>query len=307
LPAAAALLAGLLALPSAAETIKWYSVPNSTNLTSAGAPMDGEFRFELGVFDGAFVPTWDNRAQWAAHWRPAQRVAYSAVNRFFTGQVTVADNNPPFSVGKPAWIWGFRGGTAASEWLLLRKASSPGAWTWPAPNQINPLGIDWPAAAATAVVAGSIDPDGAPFLMQSAAVADAVSPTTTWEQWRSERLAGEPLDGPLDDPDSDGACNQLEYVFGTPPLAHGPLPAPALEVVTISSQQFLQVTIPRRADHPALLTVEVSGDLLVWLSGAEHTVVVSDTPQALVVRDLTPLGPGVARRFLRLRTELLPS
>ena len=76
------------------------------------------------------------------------------------------------------------------------------------------------------------------------------------------------------------------------------------EVVTLAGQRYLQITIPRRSDHPALLTVEVSSDLTTWNSGPTFTEVVSDTPAALVVRDLTPLGTGTPRRFMRLHAEL---
>lgn len=68
----------------------------------------------------------------------------------------------------------------------------------------------------------------------------------------------------------------------------------------------MQISVPRRMDHVATLTVQVAPDLTSWTEGAAFTAVVSNTPSALVVRDLTPLMPGVARRFMRLKAELPP-
>ena len=39
-------------------------------------------------------------------------------------------------------------------------------------------------------------------------------------------------------------------------------------------------------------------------SALAATAVISDTPAALVVRDLTPIGSGAAKRFMRLKAEL---
>ena len=259
--------------------------------------MDGGFNFELGVFTGSFVPTLANTAQWAANWVPAQRVAYNGTFQQFVGEFTVEDNTAPFSVGKLAYIWGFKVGVGSSEWILFRKST----WTWPVPNLMNPTPPHWDAADATAII-GTIDAGGSPFLMKSAAVT-AISPTTSWDQWSLTELAGV-ASGPNDDPDHDGTSNLLEFVFGTAPKVASAPPATPVERVTVSSQQFLQISLPRRLDHLATLTVQVSPDLLNWNSGAGATITVSDTPEALIVRDLTPLAPGAPIRFMRLKAEI---
>ena len=275
-----------------AETIKWFSQAGAINLTSAAAPMSATFSFELGVFSGSFVPTASNAAQWATHWVPAQRIAYNDPNKRYDGQFTVVSNTAPFTVGKPAYIWGFQTGARSSEWILFRDPN----WTWPAPNPMNPFGVDWNAATASAVI-GSIHADGSPFLMKSAAV-------TTWQQWRDAELASEALNGVNDDPDRDGQSNLIEFVFGSPPRQAGaPLSAP-VEIVTSNSQRFQQITLPRRVDRPATLTVEVSPNLTNWAAGPAATAVISDIPAALVVRDLTPLGSGAPMRFMRLKAEV---
>ena len=135
-------------------------------------------------------------------------------------------------------------------------------------------------------------------------VSESSTTTTPWSQWQATEFAGEPLNGPLDDPDHDGTPNLLEFAFGTPPRAVGAPTATPVEIVTITGQRFLQMTIPRRNDHPATLNVMVSSDLINWDAGPAFTVEVSNTPAALVVRDLTPLSPGVPQRFMRLKAEL---
>jgi hypothetical protein len=287
-----ALLSGA---PLHAERILWSSPPGSTNLTSAGMEMDAGFRFELGVFEGAFVPNAGNKEQWAQNWRPAQRTGYNAAGKDYNAEFVVEDNDPPFTIGKQAYVWGFRGDAVSGEWILLKNES----WTWPVPDPFNPFPLQWAAEDATAIL-GQIDPGGTPFLIKSAAVTHAAPPATTWDQWRQENLTNEPLNGPLDDPDKDGTSNLLEFVFGTSPKVSNPLVATP---VTLESGHAV-ITIPRRIDHVANLVVEVSGDLAVWNSGPAHVEITSNGPAALVARDLTPLGPANPQRFIRLKAAL---
>lgn len=284
----------LAVTPSRAELVNWYSV-KATNLTSSGAPMGADFNFELGVFKNGFVPTADNATQWAANWAPAQRATYNATLRRFDAQYNVSQNNAPFVIGADAYVWGFRGGTASSEWILFRNET----WAWPAPVGMppNPNGLYWNAADATAVL-GNVNESGSPCLMQSATVTGAASPATTWTQWQASELAGTALNGPNDDPDHDGTPNQLEFVFGTPPVEAGPPPQTPVTLV----DGHLQINIPRRIDHSATLVVEVSSDLTHWDSGPAYTEEISNTPSALVVRDRTPIDATHPRRFMRLKT-----
>ena len=121
----------------------------------------------------------------------------------------------------------------------------------------------------------------------------------SFTQWQAQYLAGEPLAGPGDDPDGDRSTNLSEFIFGTPPMAAGP---PTDTPVTLSGG-YVQITIPRRADRTAVLTVEVSGNLADWHSGPAATQIVDDEEAFLVVRDLTPIVPGHPRRFMRLKAE----
>jgi hypothetical protein len=278
------------------QTILWNSDANAINETSTGALMDAGFRFELGVFNDGFNPTALNIQDWSANWHGAVRTGYVVASKRYTNSFTPATNDPPFSIGKATYVWGFRGDPAAGEWILFRAAS----WNFPeADPPVPPPPIEWFAKSATAVL-GSIQSSGSPWLMKSAAVTNVAPPKTTWAQWQAANLTSEPLDEPGDDPDGDGTSNLLEFVFGTPPLTPG---NPPVTPVSLSSGHAV-ISIPRRIDHVANVIVEVSGDLINWSSGPLHTEVISDGVSTLVVRDLTPLGASNPKRFIRLRAVL---
>lgn len=282
-------LAVLLAAPRLeARTVTWFSDALQKNLDGSGAPMDDSFQFELGVFSNGFVPTPQNVGQWATRWVAADSTAYHPTTRRFTGLSVVADNSSPFVVGAQAWIFGCRTTPTGTDMILVRNSG----WSWPAPDPLNPIPLEWNVATADQVVLGNLHAGGSPFLMQSTRV-------QFFAQWQTELLAGEPLAGPRDDPDGDGSSNILEFIFGTPPKVAGPA---TTTPVTLSGSHA-QIHIPRRADRPALLAVEVSGNLADWHSGQAATQIVEDGPSALVVRDLTPLGPLHPRRFMRLKME----
>lgn len=288
------------------QTIAWYCTVDKSNITSDEQPMDAAFRFELGVFKGNFIPTSTNKELWAENWvaAQAQRAVYIVGSKSFTSQYALEsteDNAPPFTADKEAYVWGFRGNASSGEWILFRHS----LWIWPAytSGNMDPNLRNWNAANATPVL-GSIHSTGSPFLMQSAAVTNAAPPTTTWEQWQTDYLSNEPLKGPNDDPDHDGVSNLMEYVFGLPPKQAGAPPQTPVSFMQVSGQNYLQISIPRRIDHKsATLVVEVSSDLHNWSSGSA-VVEMSSTPTAWVVRDATPSGPGLPRRFMRLGATL---
>ncbi len=290
------LFATLLTSSLEAKTIRWFCDPQSVNQSSSGVAMDGSFRFELGVFTGGFVPSAANTSQWAGHWSSPQRAIYNPDTRFFSRQYTVSSNAAPYTAGAQAWIWGF-GGTAGDQWILLRAST----WTWPVADPLDPVPLAWNVADATVVVVGSVNGSG--YLMRSATASDGVPPTTSYAQWQAEELSGVALGGPQQDADGDGVENILEFVFGTNPRVASRLPASSATIVSLSGQNYLQVSIPRRKDRPATLSPQVSSDLQQWQSATGIVDVASDGAQALVLRSVAPISPQVPRLFVRLQAN----
>lgn len=289
------LIAPLLVTGLQAETINWYNTPQKTNLTSTGQNMDGAFQFQLGAFTSGFVPTVGNISQWTSHWVSADAASYNPdlAARSFDKSFTVTGNAAPFTVGASAYVWGRSAGLTKDEWILFRKST----WTWPAPNPMDPFGLSWNAATADQVILGTINAGGTPFLMKSAAI-------SSYPQWAVTELTNEPQNAAGQDPDHDGVSNLMEFVFGTSPLIPNAATLAPLSLVDVSGQKFLQISIPRRIDHPATLVVEVSGDLSQWNSGPSYTVTVGDGSAALIIRDLTPYNPANPKRFMRLKATL---
>jgi hypothetical protein len=180
------------------------------------------------------------------------------------------------------------------------------AWTWPeAADPFSPpslFTLDWRVNGDSniQVVMGTVNPGGSPFLMRSEITRDYV-------QWRAMSLAGEPLNGPGDDPDGDGLTNMLEFVFDTLPKNASSKAAATGSFLEIAGQRYLQLTVPRKRTHLAANSVQVSSDLEQWDEGSAFTEVVSDSATQWIVRDKTSVSaaPG-GRRFIRFKAGLVP-
>ena len=101
------------------------------------------------------------------------------------------------------------------------------------------------------------------------------------------------------DDDGDSLANLLEFSLGTDPSSASTLP-----ITSQITSGHLEFTLQQPAGITGVsTTVEVSGDLMTWQSGAGHTQVLSDTTSAatrtLVVRD----EHTGAQRFVRIRVR----
>ena len=302
--AAASLLAALLSLPSGAmaNRINFYSTPDQPGYGSDGRPLDENTSFELGVFANGFVPSATNTAQWAANWVPAQRAKFSSAKNFFTAICQVTNNAAPFTAGAPAYVWGFNGSEAQGQWILYRSTN----WTWPVADDTAPSTRLWSAKDANVVVVGSLPANASGVSVRPVAVANSVPPATKYSQWKLDTLGGSALGNPTDDADGDGVANLVEFLRGTSPTSaadrpSGPGEQPQVSVV--DGKNYLEVRVPRRRDRPVVFTPEVSGDLTNWASGTNHTRVVSETADALTVRDAVPIGDAGNARFLRVKVS----
>ena len=302
--ASAALLAAALLLPSAAmaNRINFYSTPNQPGYGSDGRPLDENTSFELGVFANGFVPSATNTAQWAANWVPAQRATFSRSKNWFTAICQVTNNTAPFTVGAPAYIWGFNGSEEQGQWILYRSTS----WTWPVADDTAPSTRFWSAKDANVVVVGSLPAATGGVSVRPVAIANSLPPATKWNQWKLAHLDGHALGQPTDDADGDGVANLVEFFRGTSPTSAADRPSGPGEQPQVSvadGKSYLEMRVSRRRDRPVTFTPEVSGDLTSWTSGNNHTRVVSDTADALTVRDTVPIGEAGNARFLRIKVS----
>ena len=302
--AATAVLGAALLLPSAsmANRINFYSTPDQPGYGSDGRPLDENTSFELGVFANGFVPSATNTALWAANWVPAQRAKFSSAKNFFTAVCQVTNNAAPFIAGAPAYVWGFNGSEAQGQWILYRSTN----WTWPVADDTAPSTTFWSAKDANVVVVGSLPANAAGVSVRPVTVANSLPPATKYNQWKFDTLGGSALGNPTDDADGDGVANLVEFIRGTSPTSaadrpSGPGEQPQVSVV--DGKNYLEVRVPRRRDRPVVFTPEVSGDLTNWASGTNHTRVVSETAEALTVRDAVPIGDAGNARFLRVKVS----
>ena len=81
----------------------------------------------------------------------------------------------------------------------------------------------------------------------------------------------------------------------------GALSLPSTSVDIVDGQKFLTLTATKPPGISGITaTIEVSSNLIDWLSGDQHTTVVMDNDATLKIRDNTPISPG-AKRYIRLR------
>jgi hypothetical protein len=124
--------------------------------------------------------------------------------------------------------------------------------------------------------------------------------------WNPLNATNNLVSGPAADPDGDGACNYLEYVFGSSPFTPSVVPAIGTAIEEWDSESYLVVSIRYSASVPAgVLVWEQSPDLAQWT--------LADASLALIATEVTPEGYGHQRlrevaplsgsptRFFRLR------
>ncbi len=292
------MVAWLAGLPAEARVIHWYCDASGSKQFSSGFSLDSRMHFELGVFTGTFVPTSGNKDQWASHWQAAQRVSYNPGTGVFTGVFTVENNDSPFVQNKRAYIWGFSPEYAGGEWILASHTN----WKWPVPDPFNPNDLYWNIAQATEVLAGAVNSVSPPYVLRTSAVSpSSPPPLTTWTQWQAEKLAGEPLNGPGQDPDHDGSTNAEEYAHATDPKLASSVARVTSQWYVSGASRYLAIFVPVRPDRSLNLEFGTATSLTgSWDWTGTHTGVVSQSVNGWTVRCLDPVS-AAPRRFLRAR------
>ena len=129
--------------------------------------------------------------------------------------------------------------------------------------------------------------------------------TNTYDVWHTQMFgvdANLPRAQAAADYDGDGVSNLLAFALGVSPFAPTPPSAlPSREITVVGGQQYLTLRVIRDPAAAGLnYSVEATGDLgniHSWSSSG--TVVITNTPSLLVVRDSVPVGSS-SSRFLRL-------
>lgn len=168
-------------------------------------------------------------------------------------------------------------------------------------------------SAATVVTFDAVGPyvlrfrasDGAVAVSQEIAIT-ATSTTPIYANWIAgfPSLAGQ--NAPNDDPDRDGIPNLIEYALlgGNPGGANTGI-LPTISTTNIGGNNYLTLNVAKNSLAVGITyTVEVGDDLTTWNSGVDNTFVITDAASSLVVRDKTPVGGGVSKRFIRLKISL---
>ncbi len=130
-----------------------------------------------------------------------------------------------------------------------------------------------------------------------------------WQQayFTAAELSNPAISGPNATPAGDGIPNLTKYALGLNPKSVGTGGLPTISLTAAGGSNFLTLTYNRSlAASDVTYTVEVSGDLQAWSSGASDTATVNvtnnatNTLQTVVQRDLTPTS-SAGRRFIRLK------
>ena len=249
----------MLAVHAHARQINWRCLSNKNNLTSDQQLMGENFVFELGCFQDGFEPTSENVADWAANWHVVDRTGYRSDDKAFSSGVVIGSNLAPITLGKQAYVWGYRASSGDSEWILATRSS----WTWPGPATMA-FPLTWVVTDSADVIVGSVNSSSAPVYMETAAVR-APLPVVLPCDWQeavfsSPETIRESVSFWMADPDDDGLSNMLEYALGLNPVeADDEL---ALDYDGLPSLN--RVTLRRFSNRLVDTEIEVSTDLSGW-------------------------------------------
>ncbi len=178
---------------------------------------------------------------------------------------------------------------------------------WSAPVSASP--VSFANAAALATTASFTTPgdytlrltaaDGMSTVFDDLAF-NNLSPFLQWQTARFPGGAAFAESGAEDDPDKDGLSNLLEYGLGGDPMAPHP-DAVVHGAMVVGGASYFTMTVPKNpAATDAVVTVEAGSSLAADAWSGAGLVVVSSTPETLIVRDSEPTA-NRARRFYRVR------
>jgi hypothetical protein len=286
--AGSGLLGLAAALPVRAQTIYWGSEGFVRNVDSRGIDWCADFSLSLGVFHVGFVPTWQNREHWAAHWIELSTAEFDAAERRFAG---IADGSTalPEHADQQVYFWAMNGSdlTRGPEWLLATHAD----WRWPAGGGLVPA-VTWTTQSAAVVVIGR-PVNQAGRHLASVAMRPVPIPQN---EWLAARFRGRLRDSAPDlDPDGDGLSNELEYFLGSDPTCGASAGRPHL----LADARHARLHLSRNPYAESSASLEMTTDFGKWTLADPE--VIEDRPDGIEV--LVPRDPARPAAFFRFKLE----
>ena len=116
----------------------------------------------------------------------------------------------------------------------------------------------------------------------------------------------------LDDDDSDGISNFMEFLYGSRPDLASDAPGPRIDVENLEIdgviKNYLVLTYRQNLNASGTLTVEISSDLVTWSSDPNLTELLTqfdngDGTVTVRLRLVSPVSPGGGPYFARLRGD----
>jgi hypothetical protein len=269
------------------DGVNFFSSGSGQHVKSDMQLLGSDALVELGAFVPTFTPTVQNRASWRTNWRGLKRVRYDAASQFFSGAVTLTNNDSPFTTSNQIWVWIF---DRSGQWCLYSNTN----WLWPSAAPGPSFPIDVSPAGASVSLAGTAS--ASTPRVRCELVSDAAGPVVTYEE-EAEILLPAGLRGAHQDADGDGQSNWFEYAFGSDPMNRNST-AQVVAVRNYGGQPYLSAQINRGWTSGVQYQVQWSTDLSNWQTTGMTSVV--DNLRLLEIRESQPVGAN-AKRFMRVR------
>lgn len=289
-PVFAAGLMTLLSAHSEAGLIHWGSKGFVENSDSKGRLWTPDFRMNAGVFTGNFVPTFENRTDWAANWIDLGAASFDSEEKRFAGIIDTA-THAGIPAGSRVYFWVKNGSdlTRGPEWILLTSAS----WAWPGATSSSTPALVWTTGETSVAPIIGLASAGECHLT-SQALRPVPIPKV---DWLASRLpAGFTA---TEDSDGDGLSDTLEYFLGSHPGDSSSAISPSID----TSGNEARLSLKRNPYAESAYILEASDDLKTWFRVSDSPV--TDRPD-LIETQIT-VDPEKPSRFFRFQLQPRPT